>query len=321
MKDEMFASGGPSEVDHDLGEILGGLAQRPKRLPCKLFYDARGSELFERITELPEYYPTRTETEILRRHAPEMAGEIGPGAVLVELGSGSATKTRILLDALARPRLYLPIDISPAALEESAERLAREYPALSVRPTVADYTRPLRLPLGREERSAPLAGFFPGSTIGNFEPSEAVAFMRRVRRMLGERHTFLIGVDLPKARRVLEAAYDDAAGVTRDFNLNILDVLNRRYSANFVRERFAHRAVWNAARRRVEMHLVSRREQVVNIAGHDVLLGEGEPIVTEHCHKYELSEFARMARGAGYEPARVWTDPKEHFSVHLLRVG
>jgi L-histidine N-alpha-methyltransferase len=282
---------GPHQHEHEasraLSEIWSGLSGSPKRLPCKLFYDAKGSRLFERITELPEYYPTRTEVSILERHGRQIADSIGPGAILVEFGSGASLKTRLLLDALSSPHVYVPIDISTDMLMSSARALSARYPTLDVRPLSGDYMQELSLPLTSEERQQRVVAFFPGSTIGNFEQAEAVSFLRRLRRACGSGAELLIGVDLPKDRAVLEAAYDDAAGVTAMFNLNALEVLNREYDARFQLGSFSHRAVYDERLQRVEMHLVSRRAQSVRVGKRTFSFREGEPIVTEHCYKYE----------------------------------
>lgn len=307
----------PLEVESDLAEIWRGLSQTPKRLPCKLFYDAHGSRLFERITLLPEYYPTRTETEILRAQGAELAACIGPEAVVVELGSGASLKTRLLLGALERPRVYVPIDISREMLMSSANALATSHAGLDVRPLCADYLQELNLPLTPAERRGPICAFFPGSTIGNFEPEEAVTFLRRLRR-IGAHVRLVIGVDLPKERAVLEAAYDDRDGVTARFNLNALTVLNREYGAKFRLGDFVHRAVWNEKARRVEMHLISQREHRVLIGGRSFGFAAHEAIVTEHCYKHSLEDFRELAASAGYEVARAWLDPERKFSLQLL---
>jgi L-histidine Nalpha-methyltransferase len=300
-----------------LAEIHAGLASAPKRLPCKLFYDALGSRLFEQITVLPEYYPTRTELAILEAHAAEMASLIGPAAVIVELGSGASRKTRLLLDALATPRAYVPVDISREMLLSSARALGASYPGLDVRPVVGDYMHELELPLSPEEKRR-VTTFFPGSTIGNFEQEEAVLFLRRVRRVCGESARVLIGVDVPKERAVLEAAYDDAAGVTARFNRNVLRVINRDYGGQFRLRDFRHRALYNAAAGRVEMHLVSQRDQRVVVGARHYSFRAGEPIVTEHCYKYRPEAFRELAESAGFEVARVWVDERRSFSVQLL---
>lgn len=301
-----------------LSEIWQGLAASPKRLPCKLFYDAAGSRLFERITRLPEYYPTRTEIAILERSGPEIADAIGPGAVLVEFGSGASRKTRLLLDALRAPRVYVPIDISTEMLLSSARALGARYPGLDVRAVPGDYMQELALPLSADERQGKVVGFFPGSTIGNFEQDEAVSFLRRLRRACGRAAELLIGVDLPKERAILEAAYDDAAGITARFNRNVLRVLNRDYGASFQPEDFAHRAYWNEPAQRVEMHLVSQREQTARVGQRSISFSAGEPIVTEHCYKYEPAAFQLLAESAGFRVAQVWLDERRLFSVQRL---
>ena len=301
-----------------LEEVLAGLQGQPKRLPCKLLYDARGSALFERITQLPEYYCTRVELAILRLYAGEMARSLGAERVLVELGNGSSRKTRLLLARLVRPIAYVPIDISPSALEASARSLRASYPRLDVRPLLADYTREFQLPLRPSDPDGKLAFFFPGSTIGNFEPDEVVQFLARIRRMCPGPQRWLIGVDTPKERRVLEPAYDDSEGVTAAFNRNILRVLNREYGGNFQPDRFAHRAVWQERESRIEMQLVSRRAQTVTVAQQSVRFAAGEPIVTEHCYKYTPRVFGSLVAQAGFEVERVWMDEQARFSLHLL---
>ncbi len=297
-------------------EILRGLGRRQKALPCKLFYDARGSELFERICELEEYYPTRTELGILEAHAEEMAGALGTGVTLIEFGSGASIKTRLLLDALEAPRAYVPIDISESALLASSMALSAAYPALTVRPVCADYTAPLDLPA--VAHTPPVAAFFPGSTIGNFEPDAAVEFLRRVHDNVGQGGKLVIGVDLKKDPKVLEAAYDDREGVTAAFNLNMLGVLNRDHAAHFQLESFGHRAVWNERAGRIEMHLVSQRRQSVLVDTTLVRFEPGEHIVTEHCYKYDLDQFRNLAHASGFEVERVFTDSAQRFSEQLL---
>jgi dimethylhistidine N-methyltransferase len=298
------------------GEVMHGLSRTPKALPCKLFYDARGSELFERICELEEYYPTRTELGILRQHAAEIASALGPSCTLIEFGSGASTKTRVLLDAMPDLRAYVPIDISHTALVASATALRHAYPRLEVHPLCADYTQLLSLPpIVMQGR---VAAFFPGSTIGNFDPPDAVAFLGRVRGYCGKSGQLLIGVDLKKDRATLEAAYDDRKQVTAEFNRNILRVVNRECGADFSLGAFAHRAIWNEPAGRVEMHLVSSCAQTVQVGRERVDFEAGESIVTEHCYKYELSELEALAQQAGFRVARIWTDPERRFSVQLL---
>lgn len=301
--------------DEFLLDVLAGLAAPRKRLPCKYFYDARGSALFDAICELDEYYPTRAELEILREHAGAIADAIGPGRLLVEYGSGSSVKTRLLLDRLAAPAGYAPVDVSREHLFAAARRIAADYPRITVRPICADFTRPFALPAG-------IAGqrviYFPGSTIGNFTPDEAGALLRRIAatpRCAGA----VIGIDLQKDVRTLEAAYDDARGVTAAFNLNLLARINRELGGDFALEHFAHRARYDAVHQRIEMHLVSAAEQVVRVGGRSFGLRAGEAIVTEYSHKYTVDGFADMAHGAGLRLARAWTDAGRRFAVvHLL---
>jgi L-histidine Nalpha-methyltransferase len=305
----------PSEGTQMLSEVLAGLSKGQKALPCKYLYDAEGSRLFDRICTLPEYYPTRTETGILRANAPRLAEVVPPGAVLVELGSGSSTKTRILLDALPRLEAYAPVDISAEHLQAAAARLGREYPRLAVHPVVADFTA--AFPLPSTIRHAPLTLFFPGSTIGNFEPNEARALLARLRS-LPRACGLVIGADLRKDLDRLVAAYDDAEGVTAAFNLNLLARLNRELGADFDLDRFAHEARWNGAAGRIEMHLVSQCRQVVHVAGRGVMFETGESIHTENSHKFTTEGFAALAAAAGWSGAEVWTDPERLFSVHVL---
>jgi L-histidine N-alpha-methyltransferase len=306
------------EADVVLKEVLDGLSERPKRLPCKLFYDELGSRLFERICEVDEYYLTRTELGILRACCDEVASVVGEGCRVVEFGSGASVKTRLLLEALERPRAYVPIDIARGALLESAAALALDHPELDVQPVCADYTREVELPASAAD--CPTLGFFPGSTIGNFEPKDAVTFLRRARAHCGAGGFLLIGFDRKKDRATLEAAYDDRAGVTAEFNRNILRVLNREHRARFSLEAFRHRAVYDERNGRVEMHLVSTVRQRVAVGAELVAFEAGEPIVTEHCYKYDLDQFRGLARKSGFETVRAWTDEKGLFSVQLLGV-
>jgi L-histidine Nalpha-methyltransferase len=297
-------------------DLLAGLSARPKRLAPKYFYDGAGSQLFERITALPEYYPTRTELRILADHAADIARFVPDGAALVEFGSGSSTKVRLLLKKLPRLGAYVPVDISAEFLEEEAARLRQEFPSLAVMPIAADFTQPFALPHGLSRR--PLSGFFPGSTIGNFELEGAVAFLRRALATLGAGSRMLLGADLVKGQAVLEAAYDDAAGVTAAFDLNLLHRLNREAGADFDVAAFRHRAVWNPVLERVEMHLVAQRVQAVHLAGRTIRFAAGETIHTESSHKYRPERLAELAAAAGWRAARMWTDPAALFSVWLL---
>jgi dimethylhistidine N-methyltransferase len=301
-------------------EVLAGLRATRKTLHPKLFYDAAGAALFERITTLPEYYPTRTELAILRARAPEVAALAGPRAALVEYGSGAGAKVRLLLDAFAAAgtpaAAYVPIDISREQLAHVAAELAADYPGVPVRPVCADYTGAVHVPdLPRRARRV---AFFPGSTIGNFHPTEAAAFLRRVRRTVGPDGALVLGVDRRKDARVLEAAYDDAAGVTAAFNRNVLTRLNRELGADFDLARFRHRAVWNDAASRIEMHLESVDAQVVHVAGEAVRFARGETVWTESSYKYDRPRLDRLVVEGGFEPTRLWTDPDDRFWVAFL---
>jgi dimethylhistidine N-methyltransferase len=299
-------------------DVLAGLRATPKTLPPKLFYDDAGAALFERICELPEYYLTRAELEILEACAPELARHIGPRAVLVEYGSGAGVKVRLLLDALVAAAAYVPVDISAAQLRRVADEIRAVYPGLDVRPLCADFTRPLTLPaLAPGER--PVA-FFPGSTLGNFHPPEAAAFLRRIARTVGRQGAIVLGLDRRKAAATLEAAYDDAQGVTAAFNRNLLARINRELGADFDLAAFEHRAVWNAAESRVEMHLESRRAQAVRVAGIRIAFAAGERIWTECSYKYDDRALAALAAAAGLTVERRWTDAGDRFWVLLLRV-
>ena len=308
--------------DHDadgtfLEDVLHGLSERQKTLPCKYFYDAQGSQLFDRICTLDEYYPTRTEHAILTERRYEIADLAGPGAALVELGSGSSVKVRILLDALDRPAAYIPIDISRAHLLAAAAGLAADHPGLSVVPVCADYTKPFPLPDAAAGRRL---GFFPGSTIGNFDPAEARTFLAGVAETLRPGAGLVIGVDLKKDRAILEAAYDDAEGVTAAFNLNLLRRINRELGGDFDLDGFAHEARWNETAGRIEMHLVSRSVQTARVGGRVFTFRAGESIHTENSHKYSLDGFHTLAKAAGWHPVKAWTDDGGLFSVHYLTV-
>ena len=296
--------------------VLSGLGQAPKAVSCKYFYDEEGSRLFERICELPEYYPTRTELGILQAHAADMARAIGRDAVLVEFGSGASVKVRLLLDALTAPQAYIPVDISREHLLASASALAADYPALTVVPVCADYTAGFPLPEAAAG-AAPVA-FFPGSTIGNFDPGEARAFLGRVARLVGPGGGLLIGVDLKKDTAILHAAYNDSAGVTAAFNLNLLKRINRELDGDFDLARFEHRAVYDPGKGRIEMHIASRETQTVRVDGHRFAFAADETIHTENSYKYGIAGFHALASEAGFEARNVWTDPAHLFSVHYL---
>jgi L-histidine N-alpha-methyltransferase len=301
--------------DSFLDDVLTGLAQPQKTLPPKYFYDARGCELFERICELPEYYPTRTEFAIMREHAGAMAKFLGPDCQLIELGSGSSRKTPILIEQL-QPPLYVPIDIAGEALRSAAAGLALRFPWLNVIGVCADYTKPLTLP---EFVGVPIrrkAVYFPGSTIGNFTPHEAIEFLKLARRMVGTGGALLIGVDLKKDKRLLDAAYDDAAGVTAAFNLNLLARINRELGGNFQLRRFRHKAYYDENKGWIEMHLESLAAQLVHVGGERLRFGQGETIHTEISCKYSVEEFRAVAHRAGFEPDQTWIDAANLFSVH-----
>ncbi|HEY1472968.1 MAG TPA: L-histidine N(alpha)-methyltransferase [Pseudolabrys sp.] len=301
-------------------DVLAGLRASPKRLPPKYFYDATGSLLFERITELPEYYPTRTEIRILREHARDIAKLVAPGAALVEFGSGSSKKARILLRALPPLGAYVPVDICGEMIEQEALELRPDFPGLKVLPVTADITQAFALP--EPARAAPVrVGFFPGSTIGNFEPREAAAFLRNAGRILGAGATLIVGADLIKPVEVLNAAYNDAAGVTAKFNLNLLVRINRELRGTFKLDTFEHRAVYNRERHRIEMHLASLRRQKVKVAGETIDFRAGETIHTENSYKYSIESLGALARGAGWQPAGVWTDERNYFSIQAFRLG
>jgi len=301
-------------------DVLRGLAVTPKRLAPKYFYDDAGSILFERITELPEYYPTRCELEILRTHAADIAKLIPPGAALAEFGSGSTKKVRILLRAVRELGCYVPVDICGEMVEREAAELQCDFPALRVWPVTADFTRSFALP--QAAVMAPVrVGFFPGSTIGNFEPHEAAAFLEHAARMLGSGALLIVGVDLIKPAEVLKAAYNDKAGVTAKFNLNLLKRINRELGGTFNLDCFEHHAVYNRERHRIEMHLASLRRQKVKVAGESIDFRAGETIHTENSYKYSVESLAALARGAGWVPAGAWTDPDKYFSIQVFKLG
>lgn len=300
-----------------LDDVWTGLSQNPKKLPAKYFYDAAGSALFERITALPEYYPTRAELSILDRHGIAIAASLPPQASLVEFGSGSSVKLRRLLERAGDLSAYVPVDVSGSFLREQAEALREDFSGLKIHPVVADFTKPLTLPEAVEGHR--LAGYFSGSTIGNFEPEEARRLLVQFGNVLGAGATLIVGVDLVKDREILEAAYDDAAGITAAFNLNVLARINRELSGEFDLDAFAHRAFWNAVQSRIEMHLVSRTSQEASIAGRRFRFRAGETIHTENSYKYTLSGFADLAAQAGWSAGEAWTDPAGLFSVHALR--
>ncbi len=300
-------------------DVLAGLARPQKSIPPKYFYDAEGSRLFEAICELAEYYPTRTELALLRRSVAGVAGKIEPGAALVEFGSGASLKTRILLDAAPQISVYVPIDISRAALDEAAASLRRDYPKLVVAPLVEDFTRAFTLPSAA--RGRPVTGFFPGSTIGNFTPAEARGFLEGARRLLGDDAHFIVGIDLVKPQEVLVAAYDDALGVTGAFNRNLLVRINRELGGDFDLEGFAHRARWNAEESRMEMHLESLRSQSVTVAGRMFRFAQGETLHTENSYKFTVEGFEALAGAAGWTLEESFVSDQPAFALVVLRAA
>jgi L-histidine N-alpha-methyltransferase len=299
--------------------VLVGFAGRPRSLPCRFFYDAVGCTLFEEITALPEYYPSRVETELLLAHGDEVATLAGSDRVLVEFGSGSSRKTSLLIEALSRVRAYVPIDIAGESLAEAGGWLKEQHKGLVIAPLIADFTRAVALP--QIARRGAKLGFFSGSTIGNLTHEEATAFLANAARLLGKDALFLIGVDLKKSPAILLPAYDDAQGVTARFNLNLLARINRELGGTFDLARFAHEAVWNEEAGRIEMYLTSLAAQRVRACGRDFSFAEGERIHTENSHKYAVDAFQSLASRAGWTPMKAWTDPGQLFSLHLLRRG
>jgi dimethylhistidine N-methyltransferase len=304
----------PEEQFRD--DVLVGLAASQKFIPAKYFYDEIGSDLFESITQQPEYYPTRTEIGILEAFGSDIASLLPSHANLVEFGSGSTVKVRRLLAHLTDLAAYVPVDVSESFLRSEAETLSRDFPHLSIQPVAADFTRPFTLPDGLSDGA--VAGFFPGSTIGNFEPPQAARLLAHFGRVLGRGASLIVGVDLVKDKAVLDAAYDDAAGVTAKFNLNLLDRINRELDADFDRSSFAHRAYFAPETSRVEMHLVSLRTQDVSLEGRRFRFSEGETVHTENSYKYTIDGFRDLAAEAGWDVAKSWTDAEGLFSVHAL---
>lgn len=304
------------ETDSFLEEVVEGLKKLHKSLPSKFFYDERGSQLFDEICELPEYYPTRTEIAIMQSYIEQIVACIGPQALLVEFGSGSSLKTRVLLDALHDPAGYVPIDISKKHLLQAAQALAAIFPDLHIVPVCADYTTRISLPSIDAENTVV---FFPGSTIGNFEPAGALDFLERMRRFVGNGGGVLIGVDLKKDIAIIEAAYNDTRGVTAAFNKNVLRRINRELSAEIDVDAFTHVAFYNAEYGRIEMHLRSLSDQYLTIGDERILIANGEAIRTEYSYKYSLSDFATLAGQAGFDIVQVWTDAQRLFSVQYLK--
>jgi L-histidine Nalpha-methyltransferase len=307
----------PFKTDALTDTVLEGMRKEPRQLSSMWFYDELGSFLFDSICELPEYYLTRTEQQIMRAHAVEMAHHIGRDAAIIEFGSGTSTKTRELLDHLEEPAAYVPVDIARDHLLDAASAIARDYPTLRVIPVCADFSRPFELPAHVASAHKRVV-YFPGSTLGNFEQSQARELLGRMRQIIGDNGAVLIGIDLKKDPRVLERAYNDRAGVTAEFNVNALRHLNRELGTDFDLDAFEHTAIWVEESSRIEMHLVSKRDQVVHVGEESVPIARGEHLCTEYCHKYTLESFADLAAGAGLAVTRVWMDAAKQFSVQLL---
>jgi dimethylhistidine N-methyltransferase len=301
-------------------EVLSGLSKSPRRLPYKFFYDEHGAQLFQQICDLPEYYITRTEIEILRLYGSEMANALGPEIELIGLGTGAGTKTRILLEELREPRVYVPIDISKEQLDRSAARFRKMFPNLQILPVAADYLEPFELPLPRQLSSRSVV-YFPGSTIGNFEPDAAGEFLTRLVELAGEGGGLLIGVDLQKDRHVIEAAYNDSAGVTAKFNKNLLARINRELGADFNLAHWQHYAVYDPAEGRIEIYLLSETNQTVKIGDRAFQFRAGEKILTEYSYKHTIGGFITLARQAGFHFEQVWTDDARWFGVFYFTVA
>jgi len=300
-------------------EVLNGLSRRPRAIPCRFLYDARGSELFERITELEDYYPTRTEIGLLERHAPDIAELAGAGVAIVEFGSGSSRKTEILIAALPALAAYVAIDISAAALSEAATRLRTRFPDLEVVTVTGDFNDAMDLPASLAATRK--LGFFPGSTIGNLGNEEAISFLSNARERLGPDGALLLGVDLKKPESILVPAYDDSEGVTAAFNLNLLTRINRELGGSFDLTKFAHEAIYNAEAGRVEIYITSREDQEVTVLGQSFAFARGERIHTENSHKYAIEDITAMAEAAGWTHARAWVDDDNLFSLNMLTQG
>jgi L-histidine Nalpha-methyltransferase len=300
--------------------VLNGLMRPRKAIPCKFFYDEAGSALFEEICKLPEYYPTRTEIRILEENAAAIAARMGRHCRLIEFGSGASVKVRILLSELDAPAAYVPVDISREHLRASALSLAEDFPSVPVVAVCADYTRPFRLP-ALAGPAGKRVGFFPGSTIGNFEPDAAVEFLRNYARILGPGGEMLIGVDLKKDPGVLDAAYNDRSGVTAAFNLNLFERINRELGGGVDLDRFEHFAFYNEAQGRVEIYIRCLSDHIAQIAGQEICFSAGELIHTEYSYKYAVPEFRALAARAGFRPVDAWVDRSELFSVHYFRLG
>lgn len=302
-----------------LSEVIAGLSHQPRTLPCKFFYDERGAALFQKICELPEYYVTRSELQILRLYGAEIAETLGAQIELIGLGTGAGTKTRILLEELKEPQVYVPIDISKEQLQKSTTRFHQIFPSLEILPVCADYLEPFELPLPRRVSTRSVV-YFPGSTIGNFQPDDAGKFLRRIADLCGPNGGLLIGVDLQKDQQIIESAYNDSAGVTAEFNLNLLTRANRELGADFDLKHWRHRAIYNPTDGRIEMHLISEIDQTVRVEDRQWSFHAGEKIISEYSYKYAPDGFTALAREAGFEFARMWTDNAHLFGVFYFTV-
>jgi dimethylhistidine N-methyltransferase len=308
------ATGFPPATSDLLSDVIAGLSSDPRTLPCKYFYDERGAALFQKICELPEYYITRTEIDILDRHRAEIASQLGPNIELIGLGTGAGTKTRIVIEALEKPAVYVPIDISEKQLRKSSMLFRKIFPDLEILPVCADYLQPVVIPSPRHNAARNVV-YFPGSTLGNFEPNVALEFLRRIANVSGRGGGLLIGVDLQKDQSVIEAAYNDKAGVTAEFNLNLLAHINRETGANFDLSRWEHRAVYNSEAGRIEMYLISTTDQTVRIQDRQFHFRAGEKILTEHSYKHTPEGFIALARQAGFDFVKLWMDDARLFGV------
>jgi dimethylhistidine N-methyltransferase len=314
------ASAAPPATSDLLSDVIAGLSSDPRALPCKYFYDERGAALFQKICELPEYYVTRTELDILSRHHAEIAAQIGPNVELIGLGTGAGTKTRILIKALEKPAAYIPVDISEKQLRKSTASFQKIFPKLEILPVCADYLQPVVLPSPRHKPARNVV-YFPGSTIGNFEPNEALEFLRRIANVSGRGGGLLIGVDLQKDQNVIEAAYNDKDGVTAQFNLNLLEHINRETGANFDLSRWQHRAIYNSKAGRIEMYLISATDQTVRIQDQQFHFRAGEKILTERSYKHTPEGFIALAGQAGFDFVKFWTDDARLFGVFYFVIA
>ena len=308
----------PPEHSDLFSDVIAGLSSSSPTLPCKYFYDERGAALFQKICELPEYYITRTEIDVLEQHSAEIASQLGPNIELIGLGTGAGTKTRILIEALDKPAVYIPVDISEKQLRKSTASFRKIFPDLEILPVCADYLQPVVLPSPRRQPARNVV-YFPGSTLGNFEPDEALEFLRRIANVACQGGGLLIGVDLQKDHNIIEAAYNDSAGVTAQFNLNLLEHLNREIGADFDLKQWRHRAIYNSDAGRIEMYLISETDQTVHIGDREFRFRAGEKILTEHSYKHTPEGFIALAGQAGFEFVKLWTDAARLFGIFYFR--